>query len=160
AHIRPAGGDVEAGGLVAASGSVLSPSLIAGIAASGVGSVAVSARPRVAVLATGSELTPPGEPLQPGHIYESNLSSVAALAGGGAVEVAEHGVVPADRTEPERMFAEAIGAADIVVSTGGVSVGPHDHVKPALAALGVEEIFWRVAHKPGKPLWFGRAPSG
>jgi molybdopterin molybdotransferase len=160
AHIRPAGGDVHAGGLVAAAGSVLSPSLVAGVAASGVGTVAVSRQPRVAVLATGSELTPPGEPLEPGHIYESNLSAVTALAQRAGVEVTVHGVVPDDREATERMFAEAIASADIVVSTGGVSVGPHDHVKPALAALGVEEIFWRVAHKPGKPLWFGRAPSG
>ena len=70
------------------------------------------------------------------------------------------GVVPDDRAATERAFAEAIAAADVVVSTGGVSVGPHDHVKPAIDALGVRELFWRVAHKPGKPLWFGAAPSG
>ena len=155
AHIRPAGGDIEAGGLVAPAGTVLSPSVVAAIAASGVGAVRVSALPRVAVLATGSELTPPGEPLEPGRIYESNLASITALAARAGVEVTVHGVVPDDRGATERMLAEAIESADVVVSTGGVSVGPHDHVKPALAALGVEEIFWRVAHKPGKPLWFG-----
>ena len=160
AHIRPAGGDIEAGGLVAPAGTVLSPSVVAAIAASGVGAVRVSALPRVAVLATGSELTPPGEPLKPGRIYESNLASITALAARAGVEVTVHGVVPDDRAETERMLAKAIESADVVVSTGGVSVGPHDHVKPALAALGVEEVFWRVAHKPGKPLWFGRAPSG
>jgi molybdopterin molybdotransferase len=160
AHIRRAGGDIEAGGLVAPAGTVLSPSIVAAIAASGVGAVRVSALPRVAVLATGSELTPPGEPLTPGRIYESNLASITALAARAGVEVTVHGVVPDDREATERMLGEAIAAADVVVSTGGVSVGPHDHVKPALAALGVEEVFWRVAHKPGKPLWFGRAPSG
>jgi molybdopterin molybdotransferase len=160
AHIRRAGGDIEAGGLVAPAGTVLSPSIVAAIAASGVGAVRVSALPRVAVLATGSELTPPGEPLKPGRIYESILASITALAARAGVEVTVHGVVPDDREATERMLGEAIAAADVVVSTGGVSVGPHDHVKPALAALGVEEVFWRVAHKPGKPLWFGRAPSG
>ena len=97
AHIRPAGGDIEAGGLVAPAGTVLSPSVVAAIAASGVGAVRVSALPRVAVLATGSELTPPGEPLKPGRIYESNLASITALAARAGVEVTVHGVVPDDR---------------------------------------------------------------
>src|SRR5207248_4911859 len=96
----------------------------------------------------------------PGQIYESNVTAIAAQAvrAGGVVVLAE--TVPDDPDETRRAFALGIEAADVVVSSGGVSVGPHDHVKPALLALGVREVFWRVAHKPGRPIWFGIAPGG
>jgi molybdopterin molybdotransferase len=138
----------------------LSPAVLAALAASGCDRVTVADRPRVAVLATGSELVPPGQPLEPGQIYESNATALAAQAARAGAELISSGVVPDDPAATERAFADAIAAADVVVSTGGVSVGPHDHVKPAMEALGVRELFWRVAHKPGKPLWFGAAPSG
>jgi molybdopterin molybdotransferase len=138
----------------------LSPAVLAALAASGCDRVTVADRPRVAVLATGSELVPPGQPLEPGQIYESNATALAAQSARAGAELISSGVVPDDPAATERAFADAIAAADVVVSTGGVSVGPHDHVKPAMEALGVRELFWRVAHKPGKPLWFGAAPSG
>ncbi|MDX6544841.1 MAG: molybdopterin molybdotransferase [Gaiellales bacterium] len=160
AWIRPAAGDVAAGEAVAHAGAVLTPALLAAIAAAGAGTVEVCDRPRITVLATGSELVAPGNPLEPGQIYESNATAIAAQAVRAGAEVVGAGTVADDRPATEAAFAAALAAADVVVSSGGVSVGPHDHVKPALDALGVREVFWRVAHKPGKPLWFGVADDG
>jgi molybdopterin molybdotransferase len=158
--IRPAGGDVEEGGLVAAAGTTLTPAVLAALAAAGCDHVMVADRPRIAVVATGSELVKPGLPLAPGQIYESNATALAAQAARAGSDVVSSAVVRDDPDLTRQAFAAAIAGADVVVSSGGVSVGPHDHVKPALTALGVREVFWRVAHKPGKPLWFGVAPSG
>ena len=138
----------------------LTPALLAAIAAAGAATVEICDRPRIAVLATGSELVAPGLPLEPGQIYESNATAIAAQAARAGAEVATAAMVIDDRDATEAAFAAAIADADVVVSSGGVSVGPHDHVKPALDALGVREVFWRVAHKPGKPLWFGVAGDG
>ncbi|HXD69208.1 MAG TPA: gephyrin-like molybdotransferase Glp [Gaiellales bacterium] len=160
AHIRERGGDVGEGDLVGAAGRRLTPALLAAISATGVGTVTVARRPRVAVLATGSELVRVGRPLEPGQIYESNMTSIVAQARSAGAEVVAASIVVDDREATREAFAGAIATADVVVSSGGVSVGPHDHVKPAMAALGVREVFWRLAHKPGKPLWFGVAENG
>ena len=159
AHVRERGGDVREGDLVGAAGTRLTPALLAAISATGVGMVTVARRPRVAVLATGSELVPVGQPLEPGQIYESNMTSIVAQARIAGAEVVAASIVVDDREATREAFARAIAGADVVVSSGGVSVGPHDHVKPAMAALGVREVFWRLAHKPGKPLWFGVAEN-
>jgi molybdopterin molybdotransferase len=108
------------------------------------------------VLATGSELRPPGEPLQPGQIYEANSVLLAAqLASSGAVAERLSSV-----EDDEEAHREALGRgleADVLVTSGGVSVGPHDLVRATLAELGVEEVFWGVSIKPGKPISFGVA---
>ncbi len=160
AHIRALGGDVRAGDPVARTGARLSPALLAAISATGVSHVAVARRPRVAALATGSELVPLGRPLAPGQIYESNVTAIVAQAREAGADVTIGETVVDDRAATQEAFARALASADLVVSSGGVSVGPHDYVKPALLALGVREVFWRLAHKPGKPLWFGVAPEG
>ena len=160
AHVRERGGDVREGDLVGAAGTRLTPALLAAISATGIGTVTVARRPRVAVLATGSELVRVGQPLEPGQIYESNMTSIVAQARSAGAEVVAASIVVDDREATREAFARAIAGADVVISSGGVSVGPHDHVKPAMAALGVREVFWRLAHKPGKPLWFGVAENG
>jgi molybdopterin molybdotransferase len=154
ASIRPLGGDVGAGDVVVPAGTRLSPASLAGLAAAGVESVPCSRRPRVTILATGSELVPPGDPLERGQIYESNtLMLAAALAIAGAEIVS----APAVRDD-EASLREALERgleSDVLVTSGGVSVGEHDLVREVERELGVEESFWRVAIKPGKPLAFG-----
>jgi molybdopterin molybdotransferase len=160
ANIRAAGGDLRAGALVLAAGTVLGMAEIAAAVAAGAGALAVAVRPRVAVLGTGDELRPPGEPLGPGQIHNTNGVALRMLAEAAGAVVVHRGTVPDDRDATRDALAAALGAADVLLVSGGVSVGPHDHVRPALADLGVEEDFWRVALQPGRPTWFGtRGPQ-
>ncbi len=154
ASIRPRGGDLVAGEAVVLPGARLGPAEIAAAAAAGAAEVVCAVRPRAAVLATGTELRAPGEELRPGEIYEANGTMLAvALASVGA-EVEQ--LPPVADEEPEHVAALERGLqADVLVTSGGVSVGPHDLVRRAAAQLGVEEVFWRVAVKPGKPVSFG-----
>ena len=154
-NIRLPGEDMRAGTVVLAAGTRLGPVELGAVVAAGAGTVTVTRRPRVAVLCTGDELRAPGEPLGPGEIHNSNapmLTGLAAAAGAAAGPAVR---LPDDRTATEDGIAGALDGADVVIITGGVSVGPHDHVKAALAALGVREGFWSVALQPGKPTWFG-----
>jgi molybdopterin molybdotransferase len=154
AHIRPRGSDIGRGDEVAPAGVRLSPARLGALAAAGVAEVRCGARPRAAVLPTGTELRPPGQPLGPGEIYEANGLIVAAqLQGAGAV--VERLPPVGDDVDAHRRALERALAADVVVTSGGVSVGPHDLVRRVEAELGVEEVFWRVAVKPGKPIAFG-----
>src|SRR5436305_13733626 len=115
---------------------------------------ACARRPRVAVVTTGSELRRPGEALAPGQIFESNgVMLAAALASAGAV--AEPLVAVADDETEHREALERGLEANVLVTSGGVSVGPHDLVRRIEQELGVDEVFWRVAVKPGKPISFG-----
>jgi molybdopterin molybdotransferase len=153
-NIRPRGGDAAAGAVVVEAGVVLGPAQIGALAAAGVAEVECARRPRVAVLATGTELAPPGAPLGPGQVYEANgVMLAAALAAAGA-EVEQLSAVADDETAHRAAIERGLGA-DVLVSSGGVSVGPHDLVRAIEAELGVEEIFWRVAMRPGKPVSFG-----
>jgi molybdopterin molybdotransferase len=153
-NVRPRGGDAHSGDVVVEAGNRIGAAQIGALAAAGVAEVACALRPRASVIATGSELRRPGEPLEPGQIYEANGVMLAAqLESAGAV-VASVRVV-ADDAEAHRRALEAALECDLVLSSGGVSVGPHDLVRSVAAELGVEEVFWRVAVKPGKPLWFG-----
>jgi molybdopterin molybdotransferase len=154
AHIRPRGGDVREGDAVVSAGTRLGPAQIGALAAAGIGEVVCSRRPRVAVLATGSELRPPGEQLEAGQIFESNRPMLAATLAAAGADVELLPVVP-DEEAAHREALERGLEADVLVSSGGVSVGPHDLVRRIAAELGVEEVFWGVAVKPGKPLSFG-----
>jgi molybdopterin molybdotransferase len=109
----------------------------------------------VHILATGTELLEIGAPPEPGRIHESNRLTLQLLAERAGAEVVVHPVVP-DDPDATRDAVQAALDGDVLAVSGGVSVGPHDHVKPALEASGVEEVFWRVRLKPGKPMWFGR----
>ncbi len=157
-HIRFRGEDVHAGDLIAPAGEPLTLARVSSLAAAGVAEMAVHRRARLHILVTGSELLPLGAPPAPGKIHESNGLMVRLLAERAGADVIEHGVV-ADDFESTRAAVEAGLDGDVLVVSGGVSVGPHDHVRPAFEACGVEELFWRVRVKPGKPLWFGHHGS-
>jgi molybdopterin molybdotransferase len=154
-NVRPAGDDVRAGQTVLPEGTRMGAAEIGIAVVSGRGSVACARRPRVVVLATGDELVAPGGPLGPGQLHNSNAATLAALATQAGAHVLRTGVVADTEEETRAAIAGALEEADVLVLSGGVSVGPHDHVKPALEALGVEEVFWRVALRPGRPTWFG-----
>ncbi len=154
ANVRRRGGDVRAGSLLFETGTRLRAAQVAALSAAGVPEVACARRPRAAVLATGTELRPPGEPLEPGQIYDSNsVLLTAQLQSAGAVV---EGLQPVadDAAAHEEALRSGLGF-DVLVSSGGVSVGPHDLVRRVASELGVEEVFWGVAVKPGKPVSFG-----
>ena len=153
-HIRPRGGDVREGEVAVEAGTRLAAAQIGALAATGVAEVRCSVRPRVAVLATGSELRAAGEPLDYGQIYESNRAMIAAVLRTAGAEVELLPVVKDDESA-HRVALERGLEADVLVTSGGVSMGPHDLVRRVAADLGVEEVFWGVAVKPGKPLAFG-----
>jgi len=153
-HVRPRGGDVREGDVVADAGTRLGAAQIGALAAAGVADVRCSVRPRVAVLATGSELRPAGEHLLPGQIYESNRAMIAAVLRTAGADVEVLPVVEDDESAHRAALERGL-AADVLVTSGGVSMGLHDLVRRVAAELGVEEVFWGVAVKPGKPLSFG-----
>jgi molybdopterin molybdotransferase len=155
ANVRDRGSDVSAGDLVLEPGARLGPAQVAALAAAGASEVHCAKRPRVGILVTGSELRQPGEQLEPGEIYESNgLLLATALQLAGAVP-AQLGVVVDEAGEHERAMERALLGFDMLITSGGASVGPHDLVRETQAKLRVEERFWGVAVKPGKPVAFG-----
>ncbi len=154
-NVRGAGDDVRAGQEVLAAGRRLTPLAAAGIAAAGLGEVRVHRRPRVAVLVTGDELVAPGKPLRRGQIHESNSVLIAGRTQQLGAEVVLVEQVADTAAATRDALGRALAAADVVLTSGGVSVGPHDHVKGALEAHGVEQLFWRVSIQPGKPTWAG-----
>ncbi len=155
ANIRRAGEDIPLNAVVLQAGARLGPAELGVAASVGRGELRCALRPRVAVLITGDELTPPGEPLGPGRIYGSNGFALAAQVERAGAVVTGRITVPDDPDGTRAAIARALDDADVVLVSGGVSVGPHDHVKPALRELGVEERFWGVRLRPGKPTWFG-----
>ena len=157
ANVRRAGEDVRAGTAVLAPGSALGPAEVGVLASLGRAEVRCAARPRVVLVITGDELVEPGEPLVPGQIWSSNSYALAGQVERAGGELVRR-VSVADSAERTRgALAQALADADLVCISGGVSVGEHDHVKDELRALEVEERFWGIALKPGKPTWFGRA---
>ena len=155
-HLRGAGEDMRSGDTVLRAGTTLGAAELGAAVSAGAAELTVYRSPRVQVLCTGDELRAPGEPLGPGEIHNSNAPMLDALAAAEGAIAGSASRLPDDRAATEAGLASALDYADVVIVTGGVSVGPHDHVKPALANLGVEELFWRVALQPGKPTWFGR----
>jgi molybdopterin molybdotransferase len=174
--IRRAGEDVEAGQALIPAGTQLRSPEVAVLAAAGVAEIEVAHQPQVAILGSGDELIPPGQPLGPGQIHDSNTHALSALARetGAAVACVTH--LPDDAAATRQALAaalspelhqilaakgpefDAVRPLDVLIVAGGVSVGRHDHVKEAFADLGVEERFWRVALRPGGPTWFGVLP--
>jgi len=154
ANIRPLGGDLGAGDEVVPVGTRLGPAQLGALAAAGVAEVVCGAVPRAAVVVTGTELRRPGEVLGPGEVYEANSVILAAQLESAGASVERLAAV-ADDEDAHRDALERGLRHDLLVTSGGVSVGPHDLVRRIEADLGVDEVFWRVAVKPGKPVSFG-----
>ena len=152
-YIRPAGSDFAVGDALAPGR--LTPARVALAAAMGAASLPCARRPVVAILATGDELVPPGEPLGAGRIHASNGYGLAAMvrAAGGEARLLP---IARDREDSLREVIGLAEGADLIVTMGGASVGDHDLVGPVLDAMGMERTFWRVAMRPGKPLMAGR----
>ncbi|WP_036111038.1 MULTISPECIES: molybdopterin molybdotransferase MoeA [Luteibacter] len=153
--IRHEGEELAAGATIAEAGQRVTAGLIAALAMAGVETVEVYRRPRVAVLVTGDEVVRAGEPLGPGLVYDANGPLLRAW-------FVEHGYgepvvayVRDDEAALEEAMSAALDSADLVVTSGGVSVGDRDFVPAVADRLGVRKVFWKVAQKPGKPLWFG-----
>jgi molybdopterin molybdotransferase len=154
-NIRQPGEDMRAGATVLSAGTCLGAVEVGAAVAAGAGTVIASRRPRVTVLCTGDELRAAGEPLNPGEIHNSNAPMLTGLAQRWGAQTAPAQRLPDDRQATEAGLETALQNSDLLLISGGVSVGPHDHVKPALAALAVQELFWSVSLQPGKPTWFG-----
>ena len=158
AHVRRAGEDAHAGDRVLGAGSVLWPTRVAAAASAGTSSVLVHPAPRVAVISTGSELVTPGSPTRRGQIPDSNsflLAAAVTEAGGVAIRV---GAVPDDDDTLRALLTDLAGTVDVIVLSGGVSVGAYDVVKAVLQPLGTVH-FGPVKMQPGKPQGFGRWPA-
>lgn len=152
AHVRRRGFNFAAGDRVLAAGARLNAARIGLAAMAGHAGLPVRSPVRVALLSTGDELAPPGEALRPGQIYASNAPLLAALLADLPVVLVDHGIVPDRLDALTAAIADAARDADILVTSGGASVGDHDLVRPALGAAGATLDFWKIAMRPGKPL--------
>ncbi len=157
-HIRRQGEDVRHGSTVLAAGHKLDAAALGMAAAVGAARLRVARRPRVALFSTGDELVMPGQPLRPGAIYNSNRFMLQALLQGLGCEVVDLGIVPDQLEATRAALREAASRADLIVTSGGVSVGEEDHLRPAVQAEGSLDL-WQIALKPGKPLAFGRVQN-
>ncbi len=160
-NVRLRGGDLRGGATVLGPGRAVGPAEVALIAGAGVAVVSVHRRPRVAVISTGDELRPAGMDLGPAGIPDANGPALLALCAAAGADARHVGIAPDDLATVTRMLRLAIATADLVVVSGGVSVGPYDVVRPAFEAVGRVDL-WRVAVQPGKPFAFGTAirPAG
>ena len=153
-NVRPRGGDVQAGDVVVPRGARLGAAQVGALAAAGIADVLCARRPRVAILATGTELRRPGETLGPGEVYEANGALLAAALATAGADIEALPAVADDKAAHRSALERGLNA-DVLVTSGGVSVGPHDLVRGLLRELDVREVFWGVAVKPGKPVAFG-----
>ncbi len=153
-HIRKAGEDIKSGQVILGKGKKLRPQDIGLAASVGFAECTVYRKMRVVVFSTGDELREPGEKLKPGQIYNSNRYVLTGLLRNLGCEVIDSGIVPDDYDSTRNALQKAAAAADLIISSGGVSVGEEDHIKAALESLGKLQM-WQVAIKPGKPVLFG-----
>jgi len=155
ANIRFEGEEIEVGSSLISPGTRVGPAEHGVLASFGFAEVRVYRRPRVAVYGTGDELQEPGRPLEPGQIYNSNLHVLTDLARRVGAEIHFSGVIRDDKQALTEFLSEALDRCDVVISSGGVSMGKFDLVRRTLVQLGVQDRFWKVRQKPGKPLFFG-----
>jgi len=154
ANIRHIGDDLNSGETILKAGKKLSPTDLAYLASQGVAEVSVNRKVRAAFFSTGDELRSIGEILKEGQIYDSNRYSLYGLLSNMGLDIIDMGVIKDDRDAIEKAFLDAANNADIVITSGGVSVGDADYVKETLEKLGAID-FWKISMKPGKPLAFG-----
>ena len=154
-NVRYAGDDIRAGQVVFKPGQVVRPAELGMIASLGIGEVSVYRKLRVAFFSTGDELVPVGGSLEPGQIYDSNRYTIYGMLARLGVDAIDMGLIRDDPAAIESAFAQAAQAADVVITSGGVSVGEADFVKQLLAKLG-DVLFWKIAMKPGRPLAYGK----
>jgi molybdopterin molybdotransferase len=154
-NIRLAGEDVRKGETVIEAGVRLSPADLGVLASLGIAKLQIKRKPVIAFFSTGDELMPVGTPLEPGMIYDSNRYSLHGMLARLPVDIVDLGVVRDNPDSMREALSDASAQADLVISTGGVSVGEADYIKPALTELGSTE-FWKIAIKPGRPLTFGQ----
>ena len=154
-NVRYAGEDLKAGVPVLRSGKLVRSADLGLIASLGIGAVQVKRRLRVAFFATGDELASIGQPLKEGEVYDSNRYTLFGMLSGLGVELNDMGVVRDDPALLEKAFKNAAEKADVVITTGGVSVGEADFTRELMARLG-EVLFWKIAMRPGRPMAFGR----
>ncbi|BAV64178.1 molybdopterin molybdotransferase MoeA [Sphingobium cloacae] len=154
-HVRPAASDFRAGETLLAAGSQLNAARIALAVLAGHGVLPVRRRPIVALLSTGNELVAPGAPTPPGRLPSSNAPMLAAMLAAVPCDIIDLGIVPDDLPALTQAFIKA-GEADIIVSTGGASVGDHDLVRAAFTEAGGSLDFWKIRMRPGKPLMAGK----
>lgn len=154
-HVRPAGGDVQAGTQVLPPGMRLTPAMLGVLASLGIVEPTVARRPTVAIISTGDELVPPGTTPANGQIRNSNATTLRASLAGLVEGIIDFGIVGDDADELRAVFRDATRRADVVITSGGVSMGEYDLVKAVLSELG-GITFWKVAQQPGKPFAFGQ----
>ncbi|MCF6328000.1 MAG: molybdopterin molybdotransferase MoeA [Devosiaceae bacterium] len=156
-NVRPLGQDFMKGQQLLEVGTAINPATIALIAAANVGQIEVFKRPNISILATGNELVAPGSDMKPGQIVGSNGFALSALFSPLANKIIDIGSASDNENELREKFKEALsGPSDVIISTGGASVGDYDLVLPVLKSLGVEIDFWKIAIRPGKPIIFGK----
>jgi molybdopterin molybdotransferase len=158
--VHPRGSDYPAGATLLAPGREITPPDIAVIAAAGLAEVEVSRRPVVRVVSTGDELVPAGQPIGPHQVRQSNGPTMVALLAAHGYSDCRHYHLVDDPGALAEGIAAHLDSADVLVLSGGVSMGKADYVPDVLAQLGVDVVFHKVAQRPGKPMWFGTAPGG
>ena len=154
-HIRKMGEEINEGDILIKKGTIISTSEMGVCASSGYGELTVSKKPKVAIFATGNELVEPGKNLKEGEIYNSNLFLFADLVNKAGSKVLMRNVIKDDKSSLKSFLFDALETCDVIISSGGVSMGRYDYVREVFIDLGVKEHFWKVAQKPGKPLFFG-----
>jgi len=154
-HIRKMGEEIKEGEILIEKGTPITPNEIGTCATFGYGNLSVYKKPKIAIFGTGDELVEPGTPLCEGQIYNSNLYVFTELAFRVGAEIILRDVIKDNKESLRTFLSDALESCDIIISSGGVSMGKYDYVRDVLMELGVDEHFWKVAQKPGKPLFFG-----